>query len=167
MNLISSEFNFNSSFDSLIRNKPDGVFKECLVEETILNDKDHLILKYAYLLKNKFNFKIYLSVKIPYKSREKRIELVFFNNEKIFFCKFTNSKKVDMASIELQEILDVTKLLCPNIQIGLIVIDVYKENIITEKFASRYTPDIRLITQDKLISEEALSGVFNKQESIS
>ena len=167
MNLISSEFNFNSSLDSLIRNKPDGIFKECLVEETITSDKDRLILKYAYLLKDKFNFKIYLSVKIPYKSRDKRIELVFINNQKIFFCKFTNSKKVDMASIELQEILDITKSAHPNIQIGLVIIDAYKENIITEKFASKYTPDIRLITQDELISEEALSGIFNKQESVS
>ncbi len=166
MKLISTKFNFNSSLESIANNSPNGTDRECLIDHEDPN-KEQQLINYAYSLKNIINTEIFLSVKFPYGSRPKRIEIVFFFEKFLVLSKLTNSKKLDQASLELQSLITSTKGLNNGFPIkGLVFYLNEVEKAITDKFARELVPDIRFLSIDNL-SLGKLSGIFSQSSSSS
>lgn len=166
MKLISTEFNFNSTLESLVNNFPNGINRECLIDYEDAN-KDQQLINHAYTLKKILNNDIFLSVKFPYGSRPKRIEIVFFFEGFLVLTKLTSSKKIDQASLELQSIITSAKSLNNPVPIkGLVFYFSKVEKAVTDKFARELVPDIRFLSIDNL-NLGKLSGIFSQSSSSS
>jgi hypothetical protein len=165
--LISRKFNFNSTLESIIQNKPDGVTRECLIDYEN-SDKDQQLINYSYDIENSINVKVFLSVKFPYGSRPKRIELVFFHQNFISICKFSNTKSVDQSSLELQSIISNYKSTTSNnkLLIGVIFFPKSNSKVMTKEFALNHLPDIHF-ADIKTIKSGDFIGLFNKSKSSS
>jgi hypothetical protein len=164
MKLISSEFNFNSTFASIVKDLPDGKVRECLIDYDDL-DKDQQLINHAFDIESFTKHKVFLAVKFPYGSRPKRVELVIASKGLLVLCKFTNSKKVDEAALELQSIItsaDINKVE-KNLK-GLVLFPKGNQKAITDKFATKLLPDIRFGDIENLLSGE-FSGIFNQSKS--
>ena len=162
--MISSKFNFNSTLLSIVRGAPDGIFRESLIDYADPN-KDQQIINHAFDIKEAINCEMFLSVKFPYGSRPKRIEIVFELDEFVVLCKFTNSKKVDEAALELQTIISIAKeSISDKLFQGLVIYPNTNKISITEKFATDHLPDIRFDDINNLISGK-FSGIFNQSKS--
>jgi hypothetical protein len=164
MKLISNKFNFNSTLASIVIGEPDGVVRECLIDYLDL-DKDQQLINHAFDVEQASNAKVFMSVKFPYGSRPKRIEMVFKVDEFIVLCKFTNSKRVDEAALELQTIISTAKG-NTNDQLyrGLVIYPDNKQKVITDKFATNQLPDIRY-EDIKNLKSGKFSGIFNQSKS--
>ena len=164
MKLISNKFNFNSTLFSIISGAPDGVVRDCLIDYADL-DKDQQLINHAFDIESAIDKEVFLSVKFPYGSRPKRIEIVFVVDEFIILCKFTNSKRVDEAALELQTIISSAKegMGCKPLK-GLVIYPDNNQKAITDKFATDQLPDIRF-EDIKNLKSGKFSGIFNKSKS--
>jgi hypothetical protein len=91
--------------------------------------------------------------------------MVFKVDEFIVLCKFTNSKRVDEAALELQTIISTAKG-NTNDQLyrGLVIYPDNKQKVITDKFATNQLPDIRY-EDIKNLKSGKFSGIFNQSKS--
>ena len=99
------DINTNSTLDSIIKNKSDGIVKKFLLDSDIKLKNQEILTFYKYIEVN--NFEFFFKVKFPYGRRIKRIELVskFKNN----FCiyKISNKSNIDKDIFELDEIISL------------------------------------------------------------
>jgi hypothetical protein len=164
MKLISSKFNFNSTLASITKGKPDGIVRECLIDMSDV-DKDQQLVNNAFSVEKAVGSKVYISVKFPYGSRPKRIEIVFKLEPFVVLCKFTNSKKVDEAALDLQTIISSANEDCAhNLYKGLVIYPGNNQIVITDKFATNQIPDVRF-EELKNLKSGNLHGIFNKPKS--
>ena len=166
MKLISNKFNFNSTLASIVTGEPDGVDRECLIDYLDL-DKDQQLINHAFDIEGAINAKVFLSVKFPYGSRPKRIEIVFKTDKFVVLCKFTNSKRVDEAALELQKIISSTEgNVNDRLYKGLVFYPDSNQKAITDKFATDQLPDIKF-EDIKNLKSGKFSGIFNQSKSSS
>lgn len=164
MKLLSSRFNFNSALSSIINRVQDGADRECLIDYSEPN-RDQKLINYAFEIQDIVKEKVFLSVKIPYGSRSKRIELLFLHTDHAIFCKFTDAKRVDEAALELQAIISVARQSFARIKImGLIFFPYSDKTPVTHKFAAEQLPDVRFIDVMNLRAGE-FCGLFGESKS--
>ncbi len=164
MKLISNKFNFNSTLASIVIGEPDGVVRECLIDYADL-DKDQQLINHAFDVEGVIKTKVFLSVKFPYGSRPKRIEMVFKIDEFVVLCKFTSSKRVDEAALELQTIISSAEGNGnKRLYKGLVIYPDITQKAITDKFATDQLPDIRF-EDIKNLKSGKFSGIFNQSKS--
>jgi len=164
MNLISSKFNFNSTLSSIVKSEPDGSLRDCLIDYNTPNKAQQLV-NHAYDIEKSIKNKVFLYVKYPFGSRPKRIEIVLRIGKFIVLCKFTNSKRVDEAALELQSIISNVKTSTQEyIFKGLVIYHQNGQKVISDLFATVKLPDIKF-EDIKILKTGNLNGIFNKSES--
>ena len=164
MKLISNKFNFNSTLISIVKGEPDGVVRECLIDYSDLG-KDQQQINHAFVVEEAVSKPVFLSVKFPFGSRPKRIELVFKYDEFIVLCKFTTSKRADEAALELQTIISSVQISLKNkLFKGLVIYPETNQQAVTDKFATSHLPDIRF-EDIKNLKSGKFSGFFNQSKS--
>ena len=149
---------------SIVIGQPDGVVRECLIDYLDL-DKNQQLINHAFDVEGAINAQVFLSVKFPYGSRPKRIEMVFKIDKFIVLCKFTNSKRIDEAALELQTIISSAKGNANDkLYKGLVIYPNNNQKAITDKFATDQLPDIRF-EDIKNLKSGKFSGIFNQSKS--
>ena len=101
------DINTNSTLDSIIKNKSDGIVKKYLLDSDIKLKNQEILTFYKYIEVN--NFEFFFKVKFPYGRRIKRIELVSKFKNNFYIYKISNKSNIDKDIFELDEIISLIK----------------------------------------------------------
>ena len=101
------DINTNSTLDSIIKNKSDGIVKKFLLDSDIKLKNQEILTFYKYIEVN--NFEFFFKVKFPYGRRIKRIELVSKFENTFYIYKISNKSNLDKDIFELDEIISLIK----------------------------------------------------------
>ena len=135
-----------------------GKFREYILPNISSNRQSDLIISLSHHL-NKYSFDfIGIYCKYNYGKRNKRLEIVYYNNNKITIIKISKKRKFDKDAIELDNI--ITDIISRTNQtvIGLLLISDHYKKIIMNSFTVSLKNKI-YIKDYKIFKEE--DGILN------
>ena len=142
----------------ILKGNESGKDREYILPDISSHKQSDLIISLAHHLKKyRFDF-IGIECKYNYGKRNKRLEIVYCNNNKITIIKISKQKKFDKDAIELDNI--VTDIISRNNQvvIGLLLISDNYQEIIMNSFAMKLKNKV-YIKNYKIFKEEY--GILN------
>jgi hypothetical protein len=165
MKLISTEFNFNSSIESIFEGIPNGSYRSCIVAESPTKKSD-IILQHASRLKNELHVEPFLAVAIPFGSRPKRIELCLYLPPEILLFKFSDKRNLDQSGLDLQESVDAARGCCRNVVLrGMVCVSNFEPGRINTEFTQKHMPDIDFADINLIYTAKSIHGISHKSQS--
>ncbi len=162
------EFNFNSSFQSIVDSNPSGIIKRCVIPGgNVLKKSADAILFCASSLSKKNSGDVFLSVKIPLGSRDKRVEVVYKpESNSYILIKCCVSNQFDRDAIELQSIIDELISNHGNIIVyGLMILSAGQASTdLSKDFFEVNAPMVRSALISDFKNLEVLIGLLDKSK---
>ena len=166
MSLKIDEFNFNSTFKSILNNAPSGIKKRCLIPDVAaLFKSSDAILFAANTFNTCFVGRVFLSVKIPFGSRDKRVEIVYESQSKGYYlikcCVYNN---FDRDAIELQSFVEEIQNYENNINVRglMLLVGSTRSFDLTKDFFASNAPMVSSSSISDLKNLEVLVGLLDK-----
>jgi len=153
-----------SDFNNILQSKPNGIWRNVIFNAKPISKLEKIIFL-SKIIQEHVCKKIFIETKYSYGSRNKRFEIVFEKNNKIYICKISNPIKFDKDSMDLDyvitDIADNFKLKQKCI-IGLIFI----EGVYTQKMISSFEKNLKnnflfLPFEISSLTNTLKNGIFN------
>ena len=94
---------------SLIENNFNGLETNFIVKDKLRVKRDKILNLIAYLKDNLLGYDFIYEGKINYGFRNKRIDVVIYNNPVLFLGNYSELKKADKKAVHLDQIIDLEK----------------------------------------------------------